>query len=109
MGNEQKMRDAFEKWGTANTPERERLAFYDGWHAREALAGEQVELTDAELDEIWTKHAMSATFDCVHLLRDAIAAHEAKRASCSQNAKKSTCEAGRVDETGKSEHVGGAA
>lgn len=29
--------------------------------------------------------------------------------SCSQSAKKSTCEAGRVDETGKSEHVGGAA
>ena len=40
---------------------------------------EKVELTDAEIDEIWARHAMSDTFDCVHLLRDAIAAHEAKR------------------------------
>lgn len=37
------------------------------------------ELTDEELDEIWAKHAMSATFDCVDLLRDTIAAHEAKK------------------------------
>lgn len=37
------------------------------------------------------------------------AAHEAKRVSCSQTAKKSTHEVGRVDETGKSEQVGGVA
>lgn len=34
---------------------------------------------------------------------------EAKRASCSRTAESLTHEAGRVDETGKSEHVGGAA
>ena len=40
---------------------------------------EKVELTDAEIDEIWARHAMSDTFDCVHLLRDAIAADRARR------------------------------
>lgn len=195
MGNEQKMRDAFEKWGTANTPERERLAFYDGWHAREALAGmnseqkmrdafkaafakahwvdhktydecidagitaalaapagEQVWLTDGMVSVPLKKLALAygllwhvnAGLDAPelvrrpsltpaegahkarHALRDMlthaqrgdginaaldalIAAPEVKRASCSQTAKKSTCEGGRVDETGKSEHVGGAA
>lgn len=48
---------------------------------REALAQptEAVELTDEECDAIWARHAMSDTFDCVALIRDAIAAHEAKR------------------------------
>lgn len=45
----------------------------------------------------------------IQFARAVIAAHEAKRASCSQTAKKSTHEVGRVDEAPKNEHVGGAA
>lgn len=79
------MREALEKIANLDyiTPGCEADALRSATSiAREALASAQPEgpeLTDAELDEIWTKHAMSATFDCVHLLREAIAAHEAKR------------------------------
>lgn len=72
--------------------------------------GEQVGLTDAELTGLWMNVRMTFTHTgAINFARAVIAAHEAKRVSCSLIAKKSTCDGGRVDGIEKSEHVGGAA
>lgn len=41
------------------------------------IYAEPKELSDEELDEIWARHVMHPQFDCVHLLRDCIAADRA--------------------------------
>ena len=65
-----------------------------------ALADEMIAARDARIAELEQQlSGKSGEF----------AAHETKRTSCSKTAKKSTREGGRVDETGKSEQVGGAA
>lgn len=127
MNSEQKMRDAFKAafakahWVDHKTYDECIDAGITA--ALAAPAGEQVGLTRGELWAAIDNHverlqrhtyeygliAEGAIEIAVQIGSAAIAAHEAKRASCSQTAKKSTHEVGRVDETGKSEHVGGAA
>lgn len=110
MSNEHKMREALQAAYEAHQDDFEQPWLSLAAEALAAPASEQVDLTDAEICEVYeqtTFHELDPSR--VWIFRAVIAAHEAKRASCSQTAKKSTHEAGRVDETEKSEHVGGAA
>lgn len=129
--SDQKMREALELMARgavmANIGSHTEMSTVEAYQklAREALAapaGEQVGLTDAEIDKAAVASRLicstGQTYHVEHAdirpfirstVRRVIAAHEAKRASCSQIAKKSTCEGGRVDGIEKCEHVGGAA
>lgn len=97
MGDQIRLIEVRVELAAANKQAMEALA---------APAGEQVGLTDAEIEDHWWGELDNRSLSAI---RRVIAAHEAKRVSCSQTAKKTTHEAGRVDETGKNEHVGGAA
>lgn len=123
----QKMREALQAAYEAHQDDFDQPWLSLAAEALAAPAGEQVELTDD--DELLTTLKMAlphinpkavsrkmmmqskSVDDCYinTIVRRVIAAHEAKRVSCSQIAKKSTCDGGRVDGIEKSEHVGGAA
>lgn len=119
----QKMREALQAAYEAHKDDFEQPWLSLAAEALAIPADEQVGLTRGELWSAIDSHverlqlhtyehglaAEGAIEIAVQIGRAAIAAHEAKRVSCSKTAKTSTREGGRVNEVEKSEQVGGAA